>query len=134
MTRAKDFTGELGIESVRMADGECVMELEIEPRHLSMAERVHGGVYFTMLDTVMGRAVISRLPSGRGCATIDAHINYFRPAQQGRIRAVGECIRLTRRTAYAEGTLLDEEGNMLARASGTFFLTETLEQSDRERV
>ena len=87
-----------------------------------------------MLDTVMGRAIISRLPSGRGCATIDAHINYFRPALHGRIRAVGECIRMTRRTAYAEGTLLDEEGNMLARASGTFFLTETLEQADRERI
>ncbi|MGI9590060.1 MAG: PaaI family thioesterase [Myxococcota bacterium] len=134
MSEAKEFTGELGIEPVRSGDGECVMELEIEPRHLSMARRVHGGVYFTMLDTVMGRAVVSRLPQGRGCATIDAHINYFRPAQQGRIRAIGECVRITRRTAYAEGTLLDAEGNMLARSSGTFFLTETLEQSDRERV
>jgi uncharacterized protein (TIGR00369 family) len=134
MAETTEFTGELGIESVRAADGECVMELEIGPKHLSRAQRVHGGVYFTMLDTVMGRAIISRLPSGRGCATIDAHINYFRPAQSGRIRAVGECIRMTRRTAYAEGTLLDEEGNMLARASGTFFLTESLEQADRERV
>ena len=134
MAKPTEFSRELGLESVRMADGECVMELEIGSRHLSSAQRVHGGVYFTMLDTVMGRAIISRLPSGRGCATIDAHINYFRPAQNGRIRAVGECIRMTRRTAYAEGTLLDEEGNMLARASGTFFLTETLEQADRERI
>lgn len=134
MSNESEFTSELGIEAVRFGDGECVMELEIGPKHLSRAQRVHGGVYFTMLDTVMGRAIISRLPSGRGCATIDAHINYFRPAQSGRIRAVGECIRMTRRTAYAEGTLLDEEGNMLARASGTFFLTESLEQADRERV
>jgi len=134
MSKASEFTDVLGIESVRAADGECVMELEIDARHLSRAKRVHGGVYFTMLDTVMGRAIISRLPEGRGCATIDAHINYFRPAQAGRIRAVGECIRLTRRTAYAEGTLLDAEGNMLARSSGTFFLTESMEQADRERV
>jgi len=134
MSDEKEFTGELGLESVRMADGECVMELGIEPWHLSRARRIHGGVYFTMLDTVMGRAIISKLPAGKGCATIDAHINYFRPAQEGRIRAVGECIRITRRTAYAEGTLLDEAGNMLARSSGTFFLTESLEQADRERV
>jgi uncharacterized protein (TIGR00369 family) len=134
MSMATEFTSELGIESVRLGDGECVMELEIAPLHLSRAKRVHGGVYFAMLDTVMGRAVISRLPEGRGCATIDAHINYFRPVQAGRIRAVGECNRLTRRTGYAEGTLLDEEGNMLARSSGTFFLTESLEQADRERI
>lgn len=134
MPKATEFTSELGIESIRLGDGECVMELEIAPLHLSRADRVHGGVYFTMLDTAMGRAIISRLPEGRGCATIDAHINYFRPAQAGRIRAVGECVRLTRRTAYAEDTLLDEEGNMLARSSGTFFLTESIEQSDRERV
>ena len=134
MSDTKEFTDELGIEPVRIGDGECVMELEIEPRHLSRARRVHGGVYFAMLDTVMGRAIISRLPQGRGCATIDAHINYFRPAQQGRIRAIGACIRMTRRTAYAEGTLLDDDGHMLARSSGTFFLTDTIQQADRERV
>lgn len=134
MSEPAEFTEELGMECVRLGDGECVLELEIEARHLSWARRVHGGVYFTMLDTVMGRAIISRLPPGRGCATIDAHINYFRPAREGRIRAVGECVRLTRRTGYAEGTLRDEEGNMLARSSGTFFLTDTLEQADRERV
>lgn len=134
MSQATEFTRELGIETVRTEGGECVMELDVEPRHLSNASRVHGGVYFTMLDTVMGRAVISQLPAGRGCATIDAHINYFRPTQHGRIRAEGRCVRVTRRTAYAEGTLLDETGNMLARASGTFFLTETLAQAERERV
>lgn len=41
---------------------------------------------------------------------------------------------MTRRTAYAEGKLFDAEANVLASATGTFFLTETLKQSDRERV
>jgi acyl-CoA thioesterase len=117
-----------------MQDGSCVMEVLLDERHLSVARRVHGGVLFTMLDTAMGRAVISKLPAGRGCATLEARINYFRPVQSGRIRAEGQAVRITRRTAYAEGTLLDAEGNLLARSSGTFFLTDTLEQSDRERV
>ena len=129
-----EFTQQLGLETIRCADGECVMELELDSRHMSRARRAHGGVLFSMLDTVMGRAVITRLPAGRGCATLEAKINYFRPAQSGRIRAEGRAIRLTRRTAYAEGTLLDAEGNMLARSSGSFFLTETIEQADRERL
>jgi len=41
---------------------------------------------------------------------------------------------MTRRTAYAEGRITDGEDNVLASASGTFFITETLQQADRERV
>jgi acyl-CoA thioesterase len=130
----RDFTRVLGMEMTRVQDGECVIELQLEARHMSVAGRAHGGVLFTMLDTAMGRAVISKLPSGRGCATLEARVNYFRPVSSGCIRAEARCVRLTRATGYAEGTLLDPEGRMLARASGTFFLTETLEQADRERV
>jgi acyl-CoA thioesterase len=129
-----EFTQNLGIEMLSMSDGECTMELELTDFHMSMASRAHGGVLFTMLDTALGRAVISKLPEGRGCATLEASIHYFRPVQHGRIRAVARVVRMTRRTAYAEGQLTDAEDNLLASASGTFFLTETVEQAERERV
>ncbi|NNL66760.1 MAG: PaaI family thioesterase [Myxococcales bacterium] len=129
-----DFTRMLGMETTRCEDGTCVIEVELEARHQSIAERAHGGVLFTLLDTAMGRAVISRLPAGRGCATVEAKINFLRPTGQGRIRAEGRALDLTRRTAYAEGTLTDAEGRVLARSSGTFFLTDTVKQSERERV
>ncbi len=129
-----DFVERLGIETVHMGGGECVMQLRLDEQHMSVASRAHGGVLFTMLDTAMGRAVISKLPQGRGCATIEASIHYFRPVQHGTIRAVAKVERMTRRTAYSEAKLLDEEDNVLASTAGTFFLTETLKQSDRERV
>jgi acyl-CoA thioesterase len=129
-----DFTARQGMETLRCEDGECIIELTLDERHMSMAARAHGGVLFSMLDTAMGRSILSQLPTGQGCATLEASIHYFRPVQAGRIRAEGRTIRKTRRTAYAEGTLLDGEGHMLARSSGTFFLTETLKQSERERV
>ena len=129
-----DFTENLGIRMLRMADGVCEMELELGELHMSVADRAHGGVLFTMLDTAMGRAVISSLPEGRGCATLEASIHYFRPVQRGRIRASAATVRMTRRTAYAEGKLVDEQGNVLASTSATFFLTDTVRQADRERV
>jgi uncharacterized protein (TIGR00369 family) len=129
-----EFTGNLGMETGLMADGTCEMQLVVDERHLSTAERVHGGVFFTMLDTAMGRAVISVLPEGQGCATVEAKINYFRPVQRGRLLARATVVSKTRRTAYAEASLLDEEDRLVARASGTFFLTESLRQGDRERV
>jgi acyl-CoA thioesterase len=129
-----EFTGNLGMETGLMADGTCEMQLVVDERHLSTAERVHGGVFFTMLDTAMGRAVISVLPEGQGCATVEAKINYFRPVQRGRLLARATVVSKTRRTAYAEASLLDEDDRLVARASGTFFLTESLRQGDRERV
>jgi uncharacterized protein (TIGR00369 family) len=129
-----EFTQALGFRTVGMQDGAFVIELALEPRHLSRAERVHGGVLFSLLDTALGRAVIHELPLGRGCATVEIKINYFRPVQHGIVRAAGRCVQKTRSLAYAEGDVVNEEGKLLARATGTFFLTETLRQPDRERV
>jgi len=124
----------LGFRTVRRGDGECVMELDLDEVHMSVAQRAHGGVLFSMLDSAMGRAVLSDLPERRGCATVECRINYFRPVQRGKLVATGTVVNATRSTAYAEGSIVDEAGRLVARASGTFFLTETLVQSERERV
>ena len=57
-----------------------------------------------------------------------------RPVRSGRVRTEARLVNLTRSLGYAEGEIRSAEGKLLARASGTFFLTETLEQSERERV
>ncbi len=129
-----DFTTEIGITTTRSEDGQCVMECPVTTLHMSTADRVHGGVFFTMLDTAMGRAVISKLPEGRGCATLEAKINYFRPVQAGLLRAEANVVTMTRRTAFVEATLTDEEERVICRASGTFMLTDTYTQAERERV
>ena len=131
---ASEFTRHLGIESLGMVDGAFALELRLDARHLSAAGRAHGWVLFTLLDTALGRAVIAELPPGRGCATVEMKVNYFRPVQEGRIRAEGRCVQRTRSLAYAEGEVRNAAGKILARATGTFFLTDTLRQPDRERV
>jgi acyl-CoA thioesterase len=129
-----DFTEKLGFRTIRREGGECEMELDLAEIHMSVANRAHGGVLFTMLDSAMGRAVLSSLPERRGCATIECKINYFRPVQRGLLVAVGKVLNTTRSTAYAEGSIVDSDDKLIARASGTFFLTDTLVQSERERV
>lgn len=129
-----EFTDYLGVRTLGMQDGAFVIELDLEPRHMSRANRAHGGILFTLLDTALGRAVIEELPAGRGCATVELKINYFRPVQSGCIRASGRCVQRTKSLAYAEGDICNEEGKLLARATGTFFLTDTMRQPDRERV
>ena len=129
-----DFNKILGMEFVRAEGGECEIRLDVDERHMSSAARVHGGVFFTLVDTAMGRSVISTLPDGRGCATIEAKINYFRPVQSGSVRAIARCINTSKRTAYTEAEIRDDDDRLIAKATGTFMLTETFVQSERERV
>jgi acyl-CoA thioesterase len=129
-----EFTRALGIEILGMVDGESVLEVELGPIHMSRANRAHGGLLFTLLDTALGRAVLDALPAGRGCATVELKINYFRPVQSGRVRAVGRLLELTKSLGYAEGEVMNDAGKVLARASGTFFLTRTMRQDERERI
>lgn len=129
-----EFSSDMGIESLGMIDGAVTLQLDLSKKHMSRANRVHGGVLFTLLDSALGRAILSELPLGRGCATVEIKVNYFRPVQFGRITARGWKRELTKSLGYAEGEVVNEEGKVLARASGTFFLTQSMRQDDRERV
>ena len=131
---ASEFSEDMGIEFLGVIDGATTLRLDLEQKHMSRANRVHGGVLFSLLDSVLGRSILNALPEGRGCATVEIKVNYFRPIQAGRVTARGVLRELTRSLGYAEGEVMNEQGKVLARASGTFFLTETMRQEDRERI
>lgn len=131
---ATEFSEDMGIEFLGVIDGATTLRLDLEHKHMSRANRVHGGVLFTLLDSALGRSILSALPEGRGCATVEIKVNYFRPIQAGRVTARGVLRELTRSLGYAEGEVVNEQGKVLARASGTFFLTETMRPEDRERI
>lgn len=124
----------LGLEYVAAPPDTVRVALKLRQEHMSRADRVHGGVLFTLLDTALGSVVVKSLDRGHGCATLEMKINYFRPIREGLVQAEGRLVNRSRRTAYAEGEVLNEEGKILAKASGTFFITETLLQSERERL
>jgi uncharacterized protein (TIGR00369 family) len=129
-----EFSADMGVEYLGVIDGATTLQLELCQKHMSRANRVHGGVLFTLLDSALGRSILASLPEGRGCATVEIKVNYFRPIQSGKVTARGWKRELTRSLGYAEGEVVNEEGKVLARASGTFFLTESLRQEDRERI
>ena len=124
----------LGMATVERKPGHSRMEMKVDPIWHNPNGVLHGGVIYTMVDYSMGSAVQPDLPEGQYCTTIEAKINYLRPAMSGCLSAKARVLDLTRRTAFAEGTVTDGEGRILARSSGIFFLTEAVEQSERERV
>ena len=131
------FTELVNAEVILAENGHARLALTADRSHWSSAERLHGGVLFTLLDTALGRAVVSTLDEGRGSTTIESKINFFRPVFEGPLTADARVVNRGRRTAYAEGEIRDDKGRLVARATSTFMLTETFKQSgkpDSERT
>lgn len=85
---------------------------------------VHGGLVLGFLDEVMGAAVLGASDGKLLPLNLDCNISYLRPVPIGPLKGEGRVIKMGRKVAFLEGTLLDLEGNALARATSTAMLTE----------
>lgn len=85
---------------------------------------IAGGVVTTLIDSVCGLAVLSKLRVLQRVATLDLRVDYLRPATpQQALHCAAECYRVTRHIAFVRATVHDgEAANPLATASGTFVL------------
>jgi uncharacterized protein (TIGR00369 family) len=82
---------------------------------------VHGGLVCTLLDSVIGCAVHSTLAAGIGYTSTSLTVNYLRAvtADSGELRAEGVVTKPGRRMAFADGTVRDSEGRLVATATGS---------------
>jgi uncharacterized protein (TIGR00369 family) len=80
---------------------------------------VHGGMVTTLLDTAMGHACLERLDSDETFLTADLHVDFYRAATPGTLRAVAEVVHESRRALFCAASLYDAEGVLLAAARCT---------------
>jgi uncharacterized protein (TIGR00369 family) len=80
----------------------------------------HGGMLFTIMDTTMAWAVQSLLEQGFSCTTIDLHIQYLAPAQEGPFTCRAETTHQTRHLAFVRADILDARQNPIASGQATF--------------
>ena len=87
--------------------------------HYNPIGTVHGGVIATLLDTVMAWAVLSTLPPGRGCTSLEIKVSYLRAVTEASGEVVGEgvCLHAGHQVGIAEGRIVDAGGRLYATAS-----------------
>ena len=87
---------------------------------------VHGGLVCTLLDSVVGCAAHTSLPKGVGYTSIELKVNYLRQvhSDSGPLKAVGVLTKPGRRVAFADGTVEDRHGKLVATASGSLLVFE----------
>jgi uncharacterized protein (TIGR00369 family) len=110
-----------GFGITEVGDGEVVFTCQPDESAYNPIGMVHGGLVCTLLDTVIGCAVHTTLPARVGYTSIELKVSYLRPVHgdRGLLTARGWVTKPGRRVAFAEGTVTDAEGRVVATASGS---------------
>jgi uncharacterized protein (TIGR00369 family) len=82
---------------------------------------VHGGWIALLLDTVMGCAVHSALPTGKAFTTIEMKTSFIRAVREGsgQLTAEGVVLHVGGNIATSEGKIYDDQKRLVAHGSET---------------
>ena len=111
----------VGIRLEKAQDGRADSQLTPSPQVCwPFPNQPHGGMLFTLIDTTMAWAIMSRLEAGSSCTTIDLHIQYLAPAREAPFTCRAETTHQTRHLAFVRADILDARENPIASGQGTF--------------
>ena len=117
----RHFTKYLGFQTRSPDPGRTTVELQLKPHHLNIAGAVHGGLYMTLLDSLMGHAAITFLDNRAAPVATSSMTTHFLEAMDlGRVTGEGRVITLSEKYITAEAELRDEGGRLIATAEAIF--------------
>jgi len=109
----------IGFRLTEVEPGHAVIEFEASERHANPMGTLHGGVLCDIADAAMGTAYASTLEEGETYTTLELKINFLKPVQNARLRAVGRVVRRGKTIGLVECDVTDEKQSLVARASST---------------
>jgi uncharacterized protein (TIGR00369 family) len=112
----------LGFEVAEWRDDFCRLELPLEPFLMNRHGIPHGGIYATLLDTSMGFAVCYTGDAARRqlVLTLSLNVNFLAVTKGEVLIAEGRRTGGGRKTAFAEGKVTDNSGQVIATGTGVF--------------
>lgn len=113
------YTLDFVLESV--SEGRATFTVTPQEFHYNPIGVVHGGLAATLLDSALGCAVQTTLPSGVGYTTLELHVNLVRAITKdsGQLRAEAEVIHAGRSIATAQARITDAAGKLYAHGTTT---------------
>jgi uncharacterized protein (TIGR00369 family) len=109
----------LGLRLISLGGGKCTIALPYAPHFGNSRGEVHGGITASLLDATLSQAVRSTLQGPTNVATISMTLSYL-GAARGVLTSNGTVIREGRTIAFAEGEVIDDNGNAVCRAVATY--------------
>ena len=115
----------LGVITEDLDDGTVRLTLDTDDSFLNEVGIVHGGISAFLLDGAMGRTCGRSIDLSRNqtCATVQLSVQYLARAE-GRLVATARIVRRGRRVAFLDGECVRGDGKVVARAQGTWVISE----------
>lgn len=112
----------LGFELLAVRQAEREVEVAFAARADLLCNpmgQIQGGYVCAMLDEAMSVAGMITSGMTHVVPTLEMKTSFLRPALPGSLRAVGRVVKWGRTVCFTEGELYDDEGRLLAKATGT---------------
>lgn len=114
------------MDVIEVGPGTVTFRCRPDESHYNPIGTVHGGLVCTLLDSALGCATHTTLPAGTGYTSIEIKVNYIRrvTADSGPLICTGRVTKPGSRVAFAEGEVVDNQGKVVASASGSLLIFE----------
>jgi len=110
----------LGFRLVEVGTGTATIELMADTEvHANPMGTIHGGVLCDIADAAIGTAHATSLKEDESFTSIDLQINFFRPAWNGRIRAIAKPVNVGRQVSRYVCDILRDDDKLVAQVTST---------------
>jgi len=112
----------LGFRLVAVSQEAKSVEVAFEAKAellLNPMKQIQGGYLCAMLDECMSVACMVASGMTHVAPTVEMKTSFFRPGLPGTLRGVGRVVKWGKTIAFTEGELFDDQGRLLAKATGT---------------
>lgn len=111
----------LDMRAIEVEEGRVTFAVTTRDDFANPMGTTHGGIAATLLDSAMGCAVHTTLGPGEAYSTLELKVNYLRPVPTdgAELTATGTTIHVGRRTATAEGRVVDDRDRLVAHGTTT---------------
>ena len=112
------FSKDIGMEILEVEEGYCKGRIVLEKRHLNPLNTVHGGVFFTLADTICGIAAAS---AGYGGPTVQGDMDYMRAVRGKEISCTARVVKTGKTLTWVDGIIADDTGREVARTKFIYY-------------
>ncbi len=121
---SSSFEKFLGVQFLKYSEGKCEIVLGIKKEHLNIGGTVHGGIINSLCDIALSGAVTCDfIDKAEGVVTMQMNVNFLRAGQlNDTLIGFGEIVKKGTNIIYVEGGVKNQDGKLLARASGYWFI------------
>jgi uncharacterized protein (TIGR00369 family) len=105
-------------------DSPEAVQMQLGPHNANTYGVAQGGALYTLADIALGFSILEGSDRGnRKVYTLELKMNYIKPGAGKVLTARPQILHRGRKTVVGQCAIEDEQGDLVAQALGTFYLT-----------